>query len=663
MTKRPAESTAEKMSFHGGKWFFFIYICAVSVWTEFVIKVRVYGFSSLFERGALFTLIFSLSLGIFIATLSTLFSPRANRIIAIVLLSAQFVCVNVYLVYYEIFSVFPSVASTGGAGAIVQFIDITIEAILVCWLPLLLTLLPVVALYFFRRLGIYTGRPGANGRPVWVTGGAGALLSVLMFFFGAGIVRMSDSGSPSPKNVYYDQFVSLLSVRNFGIMTSIRLETQSLAAGERAFSADKAEPVSQEYRSYSTDEYNMIDVDFDTLAQDETDDERRWLDGVFSAKAPTEKNAYTGIFSGKNLVFITAESFSQYAVDPEVTPLLYKMCSEGFRFNNYYSPLWGVSTTDGEYANCQGLIPKTGSWSFAQSAENYLPFVLGNQLSALGYNCVAYHDHAYDFYHRDRSHPNMGYLYKGVGNGLEISDSWPESDSEMFAATIGEYVDSAPFHAYYMTVSGHMNYNFSHNDMSAKNREAVAGLNYSDEAKAYISANLELEYALEELMEQLETRGIAEDTVIVIAADHYPYALSRSAMTELAGRELDGDVGIYKSALIIYNPGMEPVEVDKLCSSVDILPTVSNLFGLGYDSRMLSGSDIFSDSEPIVIFGNHSWLTDEGYYDAYTGRFTPSAGSSAGDDYAEEICSEVARRFEIAESILDTDYYRAVFGG
>ncbi len=655
MVLQSAEVSGGKNMKKGKKWFFFAYICAVCIWMELVMRVSIYGFGSLFERGMLFTLIFSLSLGIFIAVLSTLFSPKANRVIAIVLLSAQFVCVNTYLVYYRIFSVFPSVASTGGAGAIIEFIDITIDAVLDCWLPLLLTLLPIVVLYFSRRLGIDTGRVRAMPRV------AGALLSVLLFFLGAGAVWLNNSGSPSPRSVYYDRFVSLLAVRNFGVMTSIRLETQSIAAGERKLSADRFEPVSQAYREYSADKYNMIDVDFETLAENETDSERLWLDGVFSSKAPTEKNSRTGIFRGKNLVFITAESFSPYAVDRDVTPLLYKMCREGFRFNNYYSPLWGISTTDGEYANCQGLIPKTGAWSFVQSAGNYLPFALGNQLSARGYKCVAYHDHLYNFYHRDSSHPNMGYIYKGVGNGLEIGASWPESDSEMFAATIGEYIDDEPFHAYYMTVSGHMNYNFRHNDMAKKNRAAVEGLNYSEEAKAYIAANLELEYALEDLMAQLEAKGIAEKTVIVLAADHYPYALSQSATDELAGHKVERSTELYKSALIIYNPGMEPVEVDKLCSSVDILPTVSNLFGLEYDSRMMSGSDIFSDSEPLVIFGNQSWLTNEGYYDAYTGRFTPHEGVLVDSRYADVMCREVARRFEIAESILDADYYRGVF--
>ena len=58
----------------------------------------------------------------------------------------------------------------------------------------------------------------------------------------------------------------------------------------------------------------------------------------------------------------------------------------------------------------------------------------------------------------------------------------------------------------------------------------------------------------------------------------------------------------------------EPVVVDKPCCQVDILPTVSNLLGLEYDSRMLDGSDILSDSEGLVVFTSRCWMTDRGFY-------------------------------------------------
>ena len=181
----------------------------------------------------------------------------------------------------------------------------------------------------------------------------------------------------------------------------------------------------------------------------------------FSSLPPTYKNEYTGKYKGYNLILITAESFSPYAIHKDVTPTLYKMANEGYKFTNFYNPIWEVSTLDGEYVACTGLLPKRNIWSFYKSGSNSMPFVMGNQLNKLGYKTMAYHNHTYDYYERQISHPNMGYEYKGIGNGLELSNAWPRSDLEMLEKTIPEYIDHEPFHTYYMTVSGHMQYNFS----------------------------------------------------------------------------------------------------------------------------------------------------------------------------------------------------------
>src|SRR5690606_372494 len=113
-----------------------------------------------------------------------------------------------------------------------------------------------------------------------------------------------------------------------------------------------------------------------------------------------KKNDYTGKYKGYNLILITAESFSPFAIDENVTPTLYKMANEGYQFTNFYTPVWGVSTSDGEYVALQGLIPKSGVWSFQESGKNSLPFVLGNQLKKLNYPTRAYHNHTYTYYGR-----------------------------------------------------------------------------------------------------------------------------------------------------------------------------------------------------------------------------------------------------------------------
>ena len=364
----------------------------------------------------------------------------------------------------------------------------------------------------------------------------------------------------------------------------------------------------------------------------ETEDETlKNMHMYFAGRPATQKNEYTGKFAGYNLIFLTAEGYSHYAVDQTLTPTLYKMTHEGFNFTDFYNPIWGVSTSDGEYVATTGLIPKEGVWSLFHSGTNAMPFAMGNQLRQIGYKTTAYHNHTFDYYDRNISHPNLGYDYKGLGNGLVVRETWPESDIEMVDVTTPEFINDQPFHTYYMTVSGHMFYNFDENFIAYKNQDLVKNLPYTENGKAYLATQIELDRALELLLQRLEEAGVAEKTLIVMSADHYPYGLEKNEIDDLAGHVVEENFELYKSSLIIYAKGMQPEVVSRPVSSLDIIPTISNLMGLEFDSRLLMGVDIFSTSPPRVIFENRSFITEIGRYNSETESVHPqSRGSSPG---------------------------------
>ena len=357
------------------------------------------------------------------------------------------------------------------------------------------------------------------------------------------------------------------------------------------------------------------------------------------------------------MIFVTAEGFAPYAMQENLTPTLLKMASEGFVFKNYYAPLWMTSTIDGEFSNCTGLLPD-GFYSLRRMSGHDMRFCLGNMFGNLGYKTNAYHNHSYSYYDRDETHPSMGYVFKARGNGLDVKKQWPESDLEMMELSIPEYIGEEPFHVYYMTVSGHMEYSFEGNRMAYRNRKIVEQLPYSNKAKAYLACNYELEKAMTYLVEQLQNAGVADRTVIALAADHYPYGLKKETVDELAGHEVEELFELYKSTLILWSPSMKtPVEVEKCCMSVDIVPTLANLFGLSYDSRLYMGKDILSDTEGLVIFADKSFLTDKVRYNASTGKTTVLSGEKLPEDYVETIQTLVSNRFKVSKGIIDLDYY------
>jgi len=413
----------------------------------------------------------------------------------------------------------------------------------------------------------------------------------------------------------------------------------------------------------------VLDIDFDALIAGESNDAIREVHQFFQSRQPSNKNEKTGMFEGCNLIMITAEAFSPVFVTEERTPTLYKLMHEGFNFTNYYVPTWGASTTDGEYCFLTGTIPKPNVWSFRESADNAMPLTMSMQLKERGYNAFAYHGHTYTYYKRNEYLTNLGFYYRGYGgssdgkkvNGLPIQYTWPESDLEVVDVTTGDFVGKSPFVAYYMSISGHRNFAFDGNQISRKNLEYVKNEPYSEEVKAYIACQLELEFSLTLLMERLEEAGQLENTVIVLTADHYPYGLTDAQYSELLGHPVETNFERHKNACIIYKPGMTPETIDKPASHFDILPTLSNLFGLEFDSRLYMGRDVFSEAAGLVVFPNYSWITDYASYNAGTGKVENRTSYEVTEEYVEGVQRDMTNRFAVSMRILDYDYWAILF--
>src|SRR5690625_1071897 len=179
-------------------------------------------------------------------------------------------------------------------------------------------------------------------------------------------------------------------------------------------------------------------------------------------------------------------------------------------------------------------------------------------------------------------------------------------------------------------------------------------------SQAYLATQVELDRALQYLLEELEAAGVDDNTLIAMSADHYPYGLDDATIDEFAGHEVEQNFELYKNTFILYTPDMEPEVITKPASSLDILPTLSNLLGLEYDSRLLMGRDIFSSAAPVIPFLNKSFITDKGFYNSETKQFTPIDGETVDDDYIEMISNIVDEQFYYSAKILETNYYSEI---
>lgn len=422
----------------------------------------------------------------------------------------------------------------------------------------------------------------------------------------------------------------------------------------------------------------VMNIDFAELAENSSGTIRS-LNEYCASLEPSMTNEYTGLFEGKNLILITAEAFTAEAIDEELTPTLYRMATQGMNFTDFYVPA-SAGTTGGEFSHLFGMLPMDGGSSVPHmTSRGNAYFNMGAVLNREGYYGIAYHNNDYTYYSRNVTHNRLGYSegFIGWGNGLEefVDPDWPESDLQMFEATVPTYINKEHFNVYYMTVSGHSNYSRQAHAQARAHWDETESLDgvCSDRIRAYMAANIELDRSMQYLIEQLEACGKADDTVIVICADHFPYGLDHDAppgnmpyLSELYGYEVRNYVQRDHNRLIIWCGSLEdepPIVVDSPVSSIDVLPTLLNLFGCEWDSRLLPGRDVFSDTMPIYFNTNYDWKTDLGTYYSSRGEFVSADESvTIPDGYVEAVRSYVSDRMTYMRGVLSSGYFNYLFG-
>ncbi len=571
------------------------------------------------------------------------------------------------MVYCFIFGTPYSVSQMGlGAGAVSQFYRELFTAMAENWPWIAGLLLPLLI------LPVLTATKSLQ-RPAWKSRVVMLVLAMAMVpVIWLGICR-------GGRNMFSDYYffvspksTSAQTMERFGVPMTVMLEllrpedNSSIVVPVPLPSEEAAETAEEEIETPVV--YNTLPLDFESLSVGTEDKKLIALNDYFYQVPGTNQNAYTGMLRDYNLILICAESFSPAAVDPVYTPTLYKLTQEGILFENYYNT-FPNTTTDGEYALMQGLYPDSTkdkySSSMVASAKNELPFALGNFFQReFGVKSWGYHNNVGSYYHRDVSHPNMGYEMKFNRDGMTFSGHWPTSDLEMMEQSVDDYIHQPQFHAYYMTFSGHYAYNPEDNGIVRQHFDALEGSSWTKTAqKGYMACHIELDRALSYLLSRLEEAGVADRTAIVMASDHAPYGLPKDQYFDMMDQEADF-FGWYKSQLIFWVGGLEEnIVVEDYCSTVDILPTILNLWGFPYDSRLYPGTDVFSDGVHAAVLIDRSFLTDKLWFNSNTGEIRCQVPpEEIPEGYLESMNQLIAARFEFSAEILRNNYYGHIFG-
>lgn len=627
----------------------YLYILLSLLYLDLVFNLFAYD---TYLRSSIFNIVFfDMSNAAIIWILTSLFKDKINKIITYVIYGILWFWYGLYYVFYKVFITPFSIALFRQADQTLKFGKNVIISILQNMHVLILFFVPIILLIVFRKKIKFD-----KVKLKSMLGYLLVLIVTISLYVGNIFVQKRTVGSIY--NLFYETNNISLNIERLGVMGATYLDVKRSIFGFEEKISLVNDDVSDDENEVFEYDYNITDIDFDK-------GNNQTINSYLKNESGSKQNKYTGMFKGKNLVFIVAESFSEIAVSQEYTPTLYKLVHEGFDFENFYTSN-NLSTIGGEFQALTGLYADNEILSSWRGGWAYYPYGLGKTFKNEGYNTFAYHDNSAFYQDRNVYLKTQGFdNFMGCYNGMEKRincEQWPQSDVEMMNATVTDYIDSdKPFMTYYMTVSGHFYYEFSENMMALKNRDAVSDLDYPEAVKGYIATQIELDHALEALMKKLEEAGKLDDTVFVLLADHFPYNLSIENINLLSSYERDSLIEANSNNLIIYNSKMKSVKIPKVGMSIDVLPTVLNLFGIKYDSRVIMGKDILSTNEGIAIFKDKSWVTNKGTYYASTGKFVAKS-DDIPEGYVDKINQIVSNRVAISRMIVDNNYYKSILG-
>lgn len=364
----------------------------------------------------------------------------------------------------------------------------------------------------------------------------------------------------------------------------------------------------------------------------------------------------TGAFAGKNLILIMMESVDDWLVTPEYMPNLYRLEQEGVYFRNYYAPIFlAAATFNSEFTANTGMIAPEYQVRNSYYAEHALPYSLPNRFRDAGYRARSYHAANPNIYNRGQIHLNFGYeSYNDYGD-LGMDDYM--LDSQLLRG-YDQIVSDEPFFSFIITYSGHGPYTEEQDTISAPHlARARAVIDYStvlytteaqkEEYTRAVAQAMETDAFIGGLRKQLEADGHAEDTVLVLFTDHYCKYFSDTELIEAI--KGTGDHNLLSNVpFVIWTEGITPQVSEKYVSTMDIAPTIVDLFSLDADLRYYIGNDMFGSDGGVVYFRNYAW---------YDGKTYDTGNDASTNPAVLAMREHVHEQIDISQDTFRYDYF------
>ena len=599
--------------------------------------VELFGFSFLYDRGdQLWPLAFGAFWAVFLTGIVCLLPQKAGRVTFGILYFLAVAYTAVQTGYYILFREMMWISDFRYASEGSAFFDVLLQYPLVWWLMLL----GLIALGVLLMVKFPKRQPGI-AVPI--------VAAALMLGSVCGMICLPEAVFVADKTVQY-------AGSDYGRAQSAR------AAYTNMFNTHRLYRICGVYQTAAKDVLrNFIEpvLPGAAAAKQQARDE---IDAYFAARKESGDNDMTGIFEGKNVVFVLMESMDDWAIG-EHTPTINKLMAEGINFTDFYTPAYGsVRTFNTEFcANTGSFLSSQGGYAFDYVTNDFRQS-LANRLVDAGYSAKVYHYNSPNFYSRGVFSPAMGYEeyvcyedYVTEKNKKDLYDDQFLFDNEEISADF--FRDGQKLN-FIITRSAHLSYKYNEvlSHWALKKYPQYRGLTGHEELDCmYVKAKL-VDDMFDRLLRELEEKGELDNTVIVAYTDHYTYGFKDENVL-YAESGVEDALLLEKTPFFIWSANGPSMEVTKTGNTSDILPTVLNLMGVESPYHYI-GQDAFDPNYiGYALFPNGSWVSNGVAYSTLSGLMVLEEGREVTDQYMAQMNGLVEEFVRINNLILQSDYY------
>lgn len=385
------------------------------------------------------------------------------------------------------------------------------------------------------------------------------------------------------------------------------------------------------------------------------------IEAILDLNRKPQVNEFSGIYSGKNLLLIQAESLNNFAIDPILTPTLYRLKENGISIKGYNSPLLIGSTSDTEFMANTSLMPaNNGKITSTEYFENTFPVTLANSFNANGYYSMASHNNYGVYYNRTVLMPKLGYeFYDAIG--LNAYDN--VEDSYVIDHIKWIMYEREKYFSFWITFTAHQPYSKDTlNEVQLRYFELVEQRfpEITEHEKVYLAKTMDLDRGLKQLLIDYKNSDVLDDLVIILYGDHFPKGQFENKedyrnLCESRGIEFKE---CFKTPLVIWNNDQNAQVFEKVSSPLDIAPTIYDLFGIQYDHRLVLGNSVFNPDYEGFLFDEFGIIFTDNYtYDS--SRESVVHNWTKSEDEFREEAHLLHQKLTIGPKIVETDYFNS----